>query len=176
MMMIQRAIWLGQAAGQGIGVKAMGDQEMAQAVAAAPKAVVVFYSPGCPYSQKFLPIYEALAPQYPDAQFISVNVDQHVQQAGLNKVQMLPTVVFFVNGKAVGRIDGVQDQSDFLAEMGKAFSGTQAAAATAAATPSPRSGTLVTIEPTKSMVVPYVVGGAVGVGLLAAGAYLLFGK
>jgi thioredoxin-like negative regulator of GroEL len=173
-MMTQRAIWLGQAAGQGIGVKAMGDQELVAAIASAPKAVAIFYSPNCPYSRKFLPIYEALAPQYPDVLFASVNVDQHVQQAGLNKVQMLPTVVFFVNGKPVGRIDGVQEQSDFIAEMGKAFSGTPAAAA---ATPSPRSGTLVAIEPSAAAkVVPYVLGGAVVLGVLGAAGYLIFGK
>lgn len=177
-MMTQRAIWLGQAAaaaaaGAAAGaaaVRAIGDQDFGQ-ITAAPKAVVMFYSPNCPYSRKFLPIYQAIAPQYPDILFAMVNVDQYVQQAGLNKVQMLPTVVFFAQGKAVGRIDGVQEQSDFLGEMQKAFSG----AAPAAAAASPRSGTLVAIEPVKSSV-PYVLGGVAVVGVLGAAAYLLFGK
>lgn len=149
-------------------------------ILAAPKAVVKFYSPGCPYSRKFAPIYEAVAPQYPDVFFASVNVDQDVQQAGVNKVQMLPTVVFFVNGKAVGRIDGVQDQGDFLQEMGKAFSGAPAApqpspapAAPQEASVSPRSGTLVDM-PQPASPVPYVLGGAAAVVALGTAAYFLF--
>ncbi len=167
--------WLGQAEAAAA-VKPMSDQELVAAVATAPKSVVIFYSPNCPYSRKFLPIYEALAPQYPDVLFASVNVDQHVQQAGVNKVQMLPTVVFMVNGQPVGRIDGVQDQADFTTEMSKAFSGTtQAAATTQTTTPSQRSGTLIDTQASPSML-PYVLGGAAAVGVLGTAAYFIFRK
>lgn len=176
-MLTQRALWLGQAVvDQGSAVKPLSDQALVEALASTPKAVVKFYRPSCPYSQKFAPIYEAVAAQYPDVLFAAVNVDQDVQQAGANKVQMLPTVVFFVNGKAVGRIDGVQDQGDFLSEMGKAFSATPGAvqpAAQAAVPTSPRSGTLVAIEAPPS-VLPYVLGGVAAAGVLGVAAYFLF--
>jgi thioredoxin 1 len=170
-------VWLGQAAAPVSKVVELTDAQWSQ-VTAAPKAVVKFYSPGCPYSKAFAPIYEALSLQYPDVLFAAINVDQSVQQAGANKVQMLPTVVFFVNGKAVNRIDGVQDQGDFLAEMNKAFSGGGAAPAAAPASAvgtaaAPRAGTLVETAPTVSPFI-YVGGGAAAVALLGTAAYFLF--
>lgn len=100
-------IWMGQAAAPATKVVEITDAQWSQ-VTAAPKAVVKFYSPNCQYSRAFAPIYESLAAQTPDVQFFAVNVDSSVQQAGANKVQMLPTVVFFVNGVAKGNIGGVQ--------------------------------------------------------------------
>lgn len=170
-------IWMGQTPAPAASkVVELTDAQWSQ-VTAAPKAVVKFYSPNCPYSRAFAPIYEGLAAQYPDVLFAAINVDSSVQQAGANKVQMLPTVVYFVNGKAVNRIDGVQDQSDFLAEMNKAFStgGAAAASTPAAAAPAeaPRAGTLVDV-PAPSSPIPYVLGGAAAVAALGTGAYFLF--
>lgn len=157
------------------GVMAIGDAEFGQ-VLAAPKAVAMFYSPGCPYSQKFLPKYQALAAQYPDVRFASVNVDQSVQNAGKYNTRMLPTVVFFMNGQEVGRIDGVQEQSDFTVEMSRAFAGQAPAPAAEAAAPA-RGGTLVesATVPAPSPV-PIILGSVLGVGLLGAIGYMIFGK
>lgn len=165
---------LGQAPATG-GAKEISDAEFAQ-VLSAPKAVAMFYSPGCPYSQKFLPKYQALAAQYPDVLFVAVNVDQHIQNAGKYKVRMLPTVVFFVNGQEVGRIDGVQEQSDFTVEMSRAFAGQAPAPAAEAAAP-PRGGTLVesATVPAPSPV-PVILGTVAGLGLLGALGYMIFGK
>lgn len=163
---------LGQAAG---GAKGISDAEFGQ-VLAAPKAVAMFYSPNCPYSQKFLPKYQALAAQYPDVLFVQVNVDQSVQNAGKYNTRMLPTVVFFVNGQEVGRIDGVQEQSDFVVEMSRAFAG-QAPAPKAEAAAPPRGGTLVESAtiPTPSAV-PIVLGSVAALGILGAIGYMIFGK
>lgn len=177
----QQATGTPAAGGTAAGVQELGDADFSR-ILSAPKAVVNFYAPTCPYSQKFDPIYKALASQNPDVLFAAVNVNQHTQQAKANKLQMTPTVVFFVNGKAVGRIDGVQDQADFVAEMGKAFGG----APTAAPAPTPaapqaqavptsqRSGTLVDVEASGSPW-PYIAGGVAAAGLLTA-AYFLFIK
>lgn len=179
-----RQVWLGQASAPAATSKVveLTDAQWSQ-VTSAPKAVVKFYSPSCPYSRAFAPIYESLAAQNPDVLFVAVNVDSSVQQAGANKVQMLPTVVFFMNGTAKGRIDGVQDASDFQQGMTSAFSGAAAstpaatsgpAAAPAATAVAPRAGTLVDTAPTPVLL--YVGGGAAAVALLGTGAYFLFRK
>jgi len=160
---------LGPAPAAASAVQEIGDAEFSR-VLSAPKAVVKFYSPGCPYSRAFAPIYEKLSSQYPDVLFAAVNIDQNFQQAGTNSVQMLPTVVFFANGKPVGRIDGVREQTDFVGEMGKAFGG--APAGQAPTTTVPRAGTLVDV-PTTGSVGPYLIGGGIAAGLLAAG-YFIF--
>lgn len=182
MIIRTRSAWLGQAAAApSTKVAELTDAQWSQ-VTAAPKAVVKFYSPNCPYSRAFAPIYDSLSLQYPDVLFAAINVDQSVQQAGANKVQMLPTVVFFVNGVAKGRIDGVQDAGDFQQGMTAAFSGAAAPAGTApaaaapvAAAPAPgtpRAGTLVDTAPTSPLV--YVGGGAAAIAVLGTAAYFLF--
>lgn len=166
---------LGQAAS---GVKPVSDAEFSQ-VLAAPKAVALFYSPMCPYSQKFLPIYQAIGSQPSDVLFTSTDVTTSQQNAGKYKVRMLPTAVFFVNGQEVNRIDGVQEQSDFTAEMARAFSGQAAPTPQAEAAAPARSGTLATAVPTEkpaTPIVPLVLGGLVGLGLLGAIGYAIFGK
>jgi thiol-disulfide isomerase/thioredoxin len=165
---------LAQAAAPGA-AKAIGDADFGQ-VLAAPKAVAMFYSPNCPYSRAFMPIYQGLAAQNPDVLFATVNVDQYIQNAGKYKTRMLPTVVFFVNGQEVGRIDGVQEQSDFVVEMSRAFAGQAPAAAATAAAP-PRGGTLVESStiPTPSAV-PIILGSVAALGLLGAIGYAIFGK
>lgn len=171
---------LGQAAQAPAGVKPITDAAFGE-VLAAPKAVALFFSPGCPYSQKFMPIYQGIAPQFPDVLFASVNVDQDVKNAGTYKVRMLPTAVFFVGGKEVNRIDGVQDQGDFTGEMGRAFSGQAPGAATPAPAPAatapPRSGTLVeaTAAPPPSSPLPLILGGVATLGVLGVIGYLVLG-
>lgn len=169
---MRRTAWIGQAAPAASAVKPLTDAQFSQALLA-PKAVVMFYSPNCPYSRKFLPIYEALAPQYPDVLFASVNVLEQVQNAGKYGVSMLPTVVFLVSGTEVNKIPGVQDQSDFLSEMNRAFSG-QAPAAAASAPP--RSGTLVETPAPKAPTWAYVAGGAAAIAVLGIASYVAFGK
>lgn len=162
--------------GQAVEAKAFTDATFAQ-VLAAPKSVAMFYSPNCPYSRKFLPIYQALAGPSAGVLFAMVNVDENVQNAGTYKVHMLPTVVFFVGGKEVGRIDGVQEQSDFTAEMAKAFSGgaAQAPAAAAAQASAEREGTTVA-TPSGPSTSAVVLASAVGLGILGAVGYAIFGK
>jgi len=166
---------LGQA---GAAPQEIGDAGFAQALSA-PKAVVMFFSPNCPYSQHFLPIYQAVGPQTPGIFFATVNVDQGVQNAGKYQVRMLPTVVFLMAGKEVGRIDGVQDQGDFLTTMNQSFGGGGAAAApstTVNAQANTAGCPIVTTPPATAS--PWIWGlGAAGVtGALGAAAYFLFRK
>ena len=178
---LQRGTWLGQAAQPPAAppaadaTKAIGDSSFSQ-VLAAPKAVVMFYSPNCQYSQHFLPIYRTLSTQYTDTPFYLVNVLTDMQNGGTYNVHMLPTIVFFAGGKEVGRIDGAQEQGDFVTEMGRAFTGQAPASA---ATAPERAGTL--LESTAAAVPStpvgtYVLGGALGLGLLGLAGWAIFGK
>jgi thiol-disulfide isomerase/thioredoxin len=136
----------------------------------APKAVLMLYSPNCPYSRNFMPIYQSLSSQNPDVTFGSLVAEQNVQTAAKYNLRLMPTVVFFMNGQEVGRIDGAQDAGDFTAQMNHAFSGGKGSPAPTAYG---REGT--TLEsPTKPGA--YVLGGVLGMGLLGLIGYLAFGK
>jgi len=162
----------------------IGDVNFSQALSA-PKAAVMFYSPNCPYSRAFLPIFQALGPQTPGVFFATVNLDQSVQNAGKYNVHMLPTIVFLAAGKEVGRIDGAQEQSDFLQTMAQSFGGAAPAGAAPTAAPAPASGGAAIqaastagcpVVTTSSPLTPILwgVGAAAVTAGLGAGAYFLF--
>lgn len=168
MINLKHGTWLGQVPlvnrpSLGAGVQDTTDATFSQVVAA-PKAIVEFWSPGCPACMTFKPIFEAFAAQNPDILFAAVNTDQHVQNAGTYQVSGLPTVVFFVNGKEVHRMVGGTDQAGFMGEIAQAFSGTV-----------PTGGPQSVIVRAPSSGVP-VAGLVLGGLALAGAAYLIFKK
>jgi thiol-disulfide isomerase/thioredoxin len=107
----------------GAGAQDLSDAAFSQ-VLSAPKAIVDFWSPGCPHCMQFKPIFEAVASQYPDILFAAVNVDNYQQNAAIYQISGLPTVVFYQNGKEVDRmVGGAGSAAEFQAEIAKAFSG-----------------------------------------------------
>lgn len=165
--------------GQADAAKVLTDKTIGEALSA-PKAVLMLYSPNCPYSRAFMPIFQAQAAAAAASGgtlFATINVLENPESALKYNVSMLPTVVFLVNGQAVNRIDGVQEQGDFMGEMGRAFSGSAQAQSAGAKAP-PRSGTLMDsqVEPQGLSTGTYVLGGVLGAGLLGLVGYLAFGK
>jgi len=128
MIDLRGGTWLGKVPlvdrpSMGAGAKEIGDADFGQ-VLSAPKAIVDFGSPGCPHCVAFKPIFEAVAAQYPDILFASVNTDNDQQNAATYQVSGLPTVVFLANGKEVDRmVGGAGSAGEFQAAIGKAFSG-----------------------------------------------------
>lgn len=128
MIDLRRGTWLGQVPlvnrpSMGAGARELSDSDFSQ-VMSAPKAIVDFGSPGCPHCVAFKPVFEAVAAQYPDILFASINTDNNVQNAGAYGISGLPTVIFFANGKEVDRmVGGAGSAGEFQAEIGKAFSG-----------------------------------------------------
>ncbi len=173
MIDLRGGTWLGQVPlverrSLGAGAQDFADSDFAK-VLAAPKAIVDFWSPGCPHCMAFKPVFEATAAMYPDILFAAINVDNYQQQAAINQITGLPGIVFFQNGKEVDRVEGGMEQAGFQAEIAKAFSGQ--------GTPgSPRPQGMIAAQSSSSSVLPYVLAGFAGVGALAAGAYFLLRK
>jgi len=67
---------------------------------------VLFYASWCPYSQRFLPIFENYALGN-DQQFCRVITDQVSGCEDTYDIEVVPTVIFFENGRAAKRLDGV---------------------------------------------------------------------
>lgn len=137
----------------------------------APKAIVDFWSPDCPYCVDFKPIFEAMAASPPaGVKMFTAKVDEAGQTlAGFNP-KYLPTVIFFQNGREVHRAEGGMSASDFAAEVSQAFGG--AAPASGKAAPSPAGQTKVTTGPTTVTTVSggtspwWAVGGLAAAGLM----------
>jgi thioredoxin 1 len=68
------------------------------------KAVVLFYATWCPFSQRFLPVFEEYSKSNPK-ECLSVIVDEEPAVCEEYAIEYYPTVIMFKNGKVNKRID-----------------------------------------------------------------------
>jgi thioredoxin len=67
---------------------------------------ILFYAGWCPFSQRFLPVFERCAK---DAEYecFRMDIDEYPHLCNRFEVEVYPTIVFFEKGKIVERIDGI---------------------------------------------------------------------
>jgi len=81
-----------------------GKRSISDEIKSKDKAVVLFYATWCPFSQRFLPIFEEYSKSNPK-ECISVIVDDAPDVCEEYAIEYYPTVVFFKNGKVHKRLD-----------------------------------------------------------------------
>jgi thioredoxin 1 len=69
------------------------------------RVYVLFYASWCPFSRKFLPIYEKYTQNSPTP-CLRLMVDDRADLCDKYSIEVFPTVLFFENGKVSGRLDG----------------------------------------------------------------------
>jgi len=72
-----------------------------------PKQVVKFWADWCGPCKRFAPIFEEVQEEYPDFQFMSVDIDAQPEAAKVFGVTTIPYVVVLNNGETVGEINGI---------------------------------------------------------------------
>jgi thiol-disulfide isomerase/thioredoxin len=70
------------------------------------KAYVLFYATWCPYSQRFLPIFQDYAKDNPQ-QCISVIIDDKPDVCEKYAIEYYPTVLLFKKGEVEKRLDAI---------------------------------------------------------------------
>jgi len=68
--------------------------------------IVLFYASWCPFSQRFLPIFERFAKSHPTT-CLQIVTDDKVSLCEKYSVDVVPTVLLFGRGKVKKRLDGV---------------------------------------------------------------------
>ena len=67
--------------------------------------LIDFYAPWCSYCRRIAPAYDKLAAQYEgQVALAKVNVDEEPQLAEQEEIEVLPTMVLYRGGKAIGSI------------------------------------------------------------------------
>jgi len=70
------------------------------------KVFVLFYASWCPFSVRFLPIFDRYA-QDNEQNFIRIMIDHEESLSKKYSVAVVPTVIFFENGEVSKRLDGL---------------------------------------------------------------------
>ena len=67
--------------------------------------LVDFWAPWCGYCRRINPAYEAIAETYGDSLVVAkVNIDDEPQLADTEQIEVIPTLVLYREGRAVGSI------------------------------------------------------------------------
>ena len=80
------------------------EQELENILKTKDNIFIMFYAPWCPFSQRFLPIFEKCA-QDTTKQCYRMMIDELPDLCEKYDIEVYPTVLFFRNGKPVKRLD-----------------------------------------------------------------------
>ena len=71
--------------------------------------LVDFYADWCGPCKMLGPVLEEVSNEYPDIEFVKVNVDENMDLAGQFGIMSIPTVFIFKDGQPIGNMGGYRD-------------------------------------------------------------------
>ena len=66
--------------------------------------LVDFWAPWCSYCRRIGPAYDRIAQQFEDVNVVKINIDEEPALAEAEHIEVIPTLVLYKNGQAVGSI------------------------------------------------------------------------
>lgn len=73
--------------------------------------VLKFYADWCGPCKVLAPRIDALKEQYPDVEFIDVNIEEHPEMVLSHEVMSVPTIIIFDDDKQIDRMTGIVPDS-----------------------------------------------------------------
>lgn len=81
------------------------NQELFNQLAQEEKPVLVeYWAPWCVYCRRIAPVLERLAEQRQDVVIGQINIDDEPELARAEQIEVIPTLILYRNGKALGSI------------------------------------------------------------------------
>ena len=98
----------------------MNKELYTQSLQGSKPTLVEFWAPWCVYCRRIGPAFEKIAEQYADTLTVGkVNIDEEAELAESLKIEVIPTIVLFKDGKPVGDIVAPESKAQiesFIAE------------------------------------------------------------
>ena len=86
-------------------MKAMNQEIFRSARQSDRPVLVEFWAPWCVYCRRIVPALEKVSEQYADVLSVAqVNIDDEPQLAAQEQIEVIPTLVLYRNGEAIGSI------------------------------------------------------------------------
>ena len=74
--------------------------------------LVEYWAPWCVYCRRITPVKEKVAEQYSDTLVVGqINIDEEPQLAASEQIEVIPTLVLYRNGQALGSIVAPESKS-----------------------------------------------------------------
>jgi thioredoxin 1 len=83
------------------------EYDLEEALTSKCRVFVLFYASWCPFSQRFLPIFEKYSRENPE-NCLRVKTDDKAKLCEKYSVDVVPTVLLFEKGKVTKRLDGAR--------------------------------------------------------------------
>ena len=101
-------------------IKNFNEEQFQQAIASGDVVLVDFWAPWCGYCRRIEPVYGKIAQQYGDRMIVAkVNIDEQPRLADMERIEVIPTLVLYRDGQALGSIVAPQSKAvidDFIRE------------------------------------------------------------
>ena len=75
--------------------------------------VVDFFAPWCGPCRMMHPIIEEVSEEYANIQFVKIDIDDAIEVANQQNIQVVPTIIAYKNGVEFSRIRGYNSKRDF---------------------------------------------------------------
>ena len=93
-------------------IRNLNEQQFQQAIASGDVVLVDFWAPWCGYCRRIEPAYDKIAQQYGDRMIVAkVNIDEQAALADRERIEVIPTLVLYRDGQALGNIVAPQSKA-----------------------------------------------------------------